>query len=530
MQQPNAVVAHLIVGARAEPYLPAVLESIAGVCTHAVVNDNSGCIPGPNDEFLQRSRLAGDGRLTVVHSTFSGFSDARNACIDATPAQFRGGWSLFVDADEVHAEELVSMHALLHTLPADVDAVEGYSRHFVGSFSWWFSIERRLCFFRDRPDRRWHGRVHERLEPVGRRVVFPCVWFHYGHVVTPRMEWEKSRLYSSLGQPGFAPTDEALRSVSAELAWGRMRPYVNEYKGAHPPAMRDAVEQLTREWGATFTDVDALYSRCTSLRRLRRTLRKWNFQRLLAFRDVEARARWGWAWPINQFERRITSQNGEDGIIAEVFRRIGTTNRYFVEFGVDEGDVCNSAHLAHTGWSGLMIEGDANNYASLANRYAAHTNVRLAHAFVTAENIVSVFKRHGVPGEFDLLSIDIDGNDYWLWRALREYRPRFVIIEYNAHYPPPRRWVMQYRAEHQWDKTTYYGASLESLNALAQELGYALIGTDRTGVNAFFVRNDQLRKCRFPALEPRLAYHAPAFYGIHSKIGHVPAEGPFVEV
>lgn len=294
MQLGQAVVAHLIVGSRLEPYLPAVLESIAGVCSHAIVNDNSASMPGPNDEILHRSRLASDDRLTIVRTAFSGFADARNACIDATPSRFKGAWTLFVDADEVHGLELAPMAALLPHLPADVDAVDGYSRHFVGSFAWWLSVERRLCFFRDRDDRRWHGRIHERLEPIGRRVILPCVWSHYGHVVTPRMEWEKSRLYSSLGQPGFAPTDAELSNVDAGLAWARMRPDAMRFKGEHPPAARPVILDLSARWAATFADVDALFERCSTIERLRRSVRRANYTRMLAFRGIEASARWGW--------------------------------------------------------------------------------------------------------------------------------------------------------------------------------------------------------------------------------------------
>jgi len=225
----NEIVAHLIIGRRREPYLAAVLESIADACAVAVINDNGGSIPGANDDFLQSSRLGEDGRLIVIRTPFEGFASARNACIDATPVELRDAWMLFVDADEVHADELAAMTRLLPSLPADVDAVDGYSRHFVGSFSWWVSVERRLCFFRGREGRRWHGRVHERLEPLGRRAILPFVWAHYGHVVTPRMEWEKSRLYSSLGQPGFAPTDDELASVDAAQAWGRFRPDVMRF-------------------------------------------------------------------------------------------------------------------------------------------------------------------------------------------------------------------------------------------------------------------------------------------------------------
>lgn len=289
----SEIVAHLIIGRRREPYLPAVLESIAEACAVAVINDNGGSIPGANDDFLQSSRLGKDGRLIVVRTSFDGFASARNACIDATPADLREAWMLFIDADEVHGEELGAMARLLTSLPAGVDAVDGYSRHFVGSFSWWVSVERRLCFFRGRADRRWTGRVHERLEPVGKRVVLPFVWAHYGHVVTPRMEWEKSRLYSSLGQPGFTPTDEELAGVDAAQAWGRFRPDVIRFDGEHPPAARPVIEALGREWAPTFAAVDSMFSHATPLERLRRSMRSANYARLIALRKLEAGARWG---------------------------------------------------------------------------------------------------------------------------------------------------------------------------------------------------------------------------------------------
>lgn len=280
------IVAHLIVGRRREPYLPAVLESIGDVCSLAVINDNSGLIPGPNDDFLQASRLGARRRMLLVRTTFDGFGAARNACIDATPQTHRGGWVLFVDADEVHGDELAVMARALPSIAVDVDAVDGYSRHFVGSFGWWRSIERRMCFFRDRADRRWSGVVHERLEPMGKRVVLPYVWAHYGHVVTPQMEWAKSRLYSSLGQPGFAPTDEQLRDVTAHQAWKDLRADAMPFRGAHPPAAAGVIAALSREWATTFHDVDALFARATPAEHLRRTVRSANFARVLAMRRL----------------------------------------------------------------------------------------------------------------------------------------------------------------------------------------------------------------------------------------------------
>jgi hypothetical protein len=108
------------------------------------------------------------------------------------------------------------------------------------------------------------------------------------------MEWEKSRLYSSLGQPGFAPTDEELSKVDASLAWARMRPDAMRYKGAHPPAAQPVIRDLSARWATTFADVDTLFERCTTMERLRRGIRGANYARMIAFRGIEAGARWGW--------------------------------------------------------------------------------------------------------------------------------------------------------------------------------------------------------------------------------------------
>src|SRR5579872_2637986 len=187
------IVAHMIVGAKPEPYLAASLAAIAPVCSLLVLNDNSSLANSDNSAIAARSVLGSSDRLRIVRTAFTDFASARNACIEATPREFQDAWALFVDADEVHGDELPAMAALLPDLPPSVDAVHGHSRHFVGSFAWWMSLGRRLCFFRLSPGRRWYGSLHERLCPIARTVVLPAVWFHYGHVVTPRAEAEKSR-------------------------------------------------------------------------------------------------------------------------------------------------------------------------------------------------------------------------------------------------------------------------------------------------------------------------------------------------
>lgn len=215
---------------------------------------------------------------------------------------------------------------------------------------------------------------------------------------------------------------------------------------------------------------------------------------------------------INLYEKKFYSQNGEDGIIEELFRRIGTTNKLFVEFGVEDGLECNCAALAlFQNWTGLMIEGDEEKYGRLCGNYRAYPKVKTMHQFITRENIVPIFKASLVPLQFDCLSIDIDGNDYWVWQALYQYKPRLVVIEYNALFPPPQKWVVQYNPYLSWNGTSYFGASLTSLYELGLKLGYALIGTDQMGVNAFFLRKDQVIKSGFPPLTPAEAYHPPAY-------------------
>ncbi|HKW44003.1 MAG TPA: glycosyltransferase [Candidatus Eremiobacteraceae bacterium] len=285
------IVAHLIIGSKPEPYLEAALASIGLVCEHLVVNDNSGDAQSPHAKTLSECALAAREAMTVVRTEFTTFSAARNACIDATPTRFNQSWALFFDADEVHGGELPAIADLLARLPSDVDAVDGYSRHFVGSFKWWSNIARRLCFFRLSPERRWSGAVHEQLLPSAKRWVVPELWHHYGHVMPPRREWEKGRLYNSLGQSGFVASDEQMRNVSPADVWGHLLPEILPYRGEYPGPARATIARLSAQWAETFTEVDALFSRRAHIWRLRGWIRRLNFDRLLAMRRLESSLR-----------------------------------------------------------------------------------------------------------------------------------------------------------------------------------------------------------------------------------------------
>lgn len=137
--------------------------------------------------------------------------------------------------------------------------------------------------------------------------------------------------------------------------------------------------------------------------------------------------------------------------------------------------------------------------------------LNLQQEFITAENIEELFSKYNVPKEFDLLSIDIDGNDYWVWNAIKNYFPRVVIMEYNACIPYAPAVTVPYEPSFSWDKTEYYGASLSAMVQLAKEKNYTLIDTDSCGVNAFFVRNDLLKP--FKISPPATLYRPAAFKG-----------------
>jgi hypothetical protein len=240
------------------------------------------------------------------------------------------------------------------------------------------------------------------------------------------------------------------------------------------------------------------------------------------------RDRWLHAGDLRAFERRVYSQNGEDGIIEELLRRTGAPARYFVEFGAETGAECNCARLAvDFGWQGLFIEADDARFQDLAERYRSHANVQCLHARVISANVEELFAAAGVPHAFDLLSIDIDGNDYWVWNALRRWRPRVVVIEYNAAYPPPQKWVMRENPDHHWDGTDYHGASLASLAELGRSKGYLLVGTNATGVNAFFVAEELAAEAHF--LDPVVCWHySPPGFGLHGG-GHPRGDGACAE-
>ena len=203
---------------------------------------------------------------------------------------------------------------------------------------------------------------------------------------------------------------------------------------------------------------------------------------------------------LEGYELRGFSQNGEDGVLAEILTRIGAHDRFFVEFGIESGREGTCVYLADVaGWDGLFIEADPDMYRELSERYAGNGRVQTIEALVTPGNVEQLFADAGVPESLDILSVDVDGSDYWIWEALQGYRPRIVVIEYNSALPADTR-LVQPRDHGGWEGTDFQGASLDAMVRLGAQKGYQLVHTDTSGVNAFFVRGE-LAGARFPAPE-----------------------------
>jgi hypothetical protein len=219
---------------------------------------------------------------------------------------------------------------------------------------------------------------------------------------------------------------------------------------------------------------------------------------------------------LNEVEFRAYSQWGEDGIIQYLIRNVPIDREIFVEFGVEHYTEANTRFLlVNDNWSGLVIDGDAANIAQIrSNRIYWQHNLKAECCFVTRENINAVLTANGIAGDIGLLSIDIDGNDYWVWQAIDVVSPKIVVIEYNARFGPDRAVTIPYDAEFNRSdghhSMIYYGASLAALAKLGSRKGYSLVGCNSAGNNAFFVRSDCLNDAVRP-VAPHKAFVASKF-------------------
>jgi hypothetical protein len=215
-----------------------------------------------------------------------------------------------------------------------------------------------------------------------------------------------------------------------------------------------------------------------------------------------------WDLPVADIQRaefRAFSQWGEDGILQHLLRHIPVARKVFVEFGVENYTESNTRFLlTNDNWAGLVIDGSAKNVDYIKrDEIYWRFNLKAENAFISRENINDLIRRNGIEGEIGLLSIDIDGNDYWVWEAIDVVVPSIVVLEYNARFGPERAVTVPYDAGFvrtiAHHSNIYYGASLAALCLLGKRKGYSFVGCNTAGNNAFFVRS----ALRPPALPER---------------------------
>lgn len=214
---------------------------------------------------------------------------------------------------------------------------------------------------------------------------------------------------------------------------------------------------------------------------------------------------------LQDYEFKVFSQFGEDGIIQHLTKIVEIKNRTFIEFGVEDFFESNCRFLLmKDNWKGFVVDGSSSNIKRLKNSYFFWMyHIDAIDAFITKDNINEILVRSGFDEDVGILSVDIDGNDFYVLEAIRVIKPRILICEYNAVFGAKRKISVLY--DEHFDRTNkhysdlYFGASLAAITYLANKRGYTLVGTDRMCGNLFFVRNDLMNN-RLESLNAEQVY------------------------
>jgi hypothetical protein len=208
---------------------------------------------------------------------------------------------------------------------------------------------------------------------------------------------------------------------------------------------------------------------------------------------------------LNDAEFKVFSQWGEDGIIQYLISRIVIENKIFVEFGVQDYSESNTRFLlVNDNWTGLVIDSSPESIKHIRlQEYYWKYDLTAICDFVTVDNINDLIS-DTVTGSIGILSIDIDGNDYWIWNAISVISPQIVIVEYNSSFGNQHAVTIPYQPDFSREKAhfsrLYWGASLPAFCHMASRKGYSYVGSNSAGSNAFFVRKDSagsLKECDF---------------------------------
>jgi hypothetical protein len=203
---------------------------------------------------------------------------------------------------------------------------------------------------------------------------------------------------------------------------------------------------------------------------------------------------------LEEVEFKVFSQWGDDGIIQWLIHHLDIPNKTFIEFGVGDYRESNTRFLMmNNNWSGLVMDGSKKNITKIINsEYYWKYELTARQAFITCENINNLISGQNFDEEVGLLHIDIDGNDYWIWKEINTINPIIVIMEYNSLFGIERPITIPYSPDfyrtNAHHSNLYFGASLKALLHLAQQKGYVFIGCNSAGNNAFFIRKDKINE------------------------------------
>jgi hypothetical protein len=201
---------------------------------------------------------------------------------------------------------------------------------------------------------------------------------------------------------------------------------------------------------------------------------------------------------LKDYEFKVFSQWGEDGIIQHLIKSIEIKNKTFIEFGVEDFFESNCRFLLmKDDWKGFVIDGSTSNIQRLKNSYFYWKHqLEAIDAFITGDNINDLLSKSGFSNDIGILSVDVDGNDYYILQAITNFNPRILICEYNPVFGSTRKISIPYQSDFHRTKAhssnLYWGASLGAMTYLAGKKGYALVGTNTAGNNAFYIRKDLL--------------------------------------
>lgn len=221
--------------------------------------------------------------------------------------------------------------------------------------------------------------------------------------------------------------------------------------------------------------------------------------------------------PLDAFDFKVNSQHGEDGILLEIFSRLGRRGGTAVEIAAGHNGGNSPAIVGCLGFRALWVEADPV-YSKILEKSFAGYPVIVSDGFVTIDNVRGLLTEHGFAEDLDYLGIDIDGNDFWIWWALAPLRPRVIVAEYNPSFGPSAAVTIAYQPSFdrkapgpdgdKWAHSKgYFGASLVALQRFGAREGYRLVCTSKTGNNAFFLREDVLPDV--PAISSEVAYRRP---------------------